>query len=151
MIGNRSGTDRLTADALELGVDVVEIKFSAVHPLECTVGPREFIDFGFIGPTKSFNAALNEVLGIAEAQFASFGAVSHKVFDCPNLSNTFSKKPSNSSNFQLCSVMFILASTMAMPWSIDILVSLLRKKLESDPKKPKVIKTIHGIGYMFTL
>ena len=34
--------------------------------------------------------------------------------------------------------------------SIDILVSRLRKKLESDPKKPEVIKTIRGIGYMFT-
>ena len=34
--------------------------------------------------------------------------------------------------------------------SIDILVSRLRKKLESNPKKPEVIKTIRGIGYMFT-
>ncbi len=34
--------------------------------------------------------------------------------------------------------------------SIDILVSRLRKKLEADPKKPEVIKTIRGIGYMFT-
>lgn len=34
--------------------------------------------------------------------------------------------------------------------SIDILVSRLRKKLEADPKKPEVIKTIRGVGYMFT-
>ena len=34
--------------------------------------------------------------------------------------------------------------------SIDILVSRLRKKLESDPKRPEVIKTIRGVGYMFT-
>ena len=34
--------------------------------------------------------------------------------------------------------------------SIDILVSRLRKKLEPDSKQPEVIKTIRGIGYMFT-
>lgn len=34
--------------------------------------------------------------------------------------------------------------------SIDILVSRLRKKVEPDSKHPEVIKTIRGIGYMFT-
>lgn len=34
--------------------------------------------------------------------------------------------------------------------SIDILVSRLRKKLETDSKRPEVIKTIRGVGYMFT-
>ena len=34
--------------------------------------------------------------------------------------------------------------------SIDILVSRLRKKLEAEPKKPEIIKTIRGVGYMFT-
>jgi DNA-binding response OmpR family regulator len=35
--------------------------------------------------------------------------------------------------------------------NIDILVSRLRKKLSDDPKKPSLIKTIHGRGYMFFL
>ncbi len=33
--------------------------------------------------------------------------------------------------------------------SIDILISRLRQKIESDPKSPRIIKTIWGKGYMF--
>ena len=33
--------------------------------------------------------------------------------------------------------------------SIDILISRLRHKVEDDPKKPQLIKTIWGKGYMF--
>ena len=33
--------------------------------------------------------------------------------------------------------------------SIDIRVSRLRRKVEIDPKKPQIIKTVHGVGYMF--
>ena len=33
--------------------------------------------------------------------------------------------------------------------SIDILISRLRQKIESEPKSPKIIKTIWGKGYMF--
>ena len=35
--------------------------------------------------------------------------------------------------------------------SIDIQVSRLRQKIEEDPKKPEIIKTVRGGGYMFTL
>lgn len=34
--------------------------------------------------------------------------------------------------------------------SIDIQISRLRQKIESNPKKPKLIKTVRGGGYMFT-
>lgn len=34
--------------------------------------------------------------------------------------------------------------------SIDIQVSRLRQKIEIDPKKPELIKTVRGGGYMFT-
>lgn len=34
--------------------------------------------------------------------------------------------------------------------SIDTLVSRLRRKLEQDPKAPKIIKTVWGGGYIFT-
>lgn len=34
--------------------------------------------------------------------------------------------------------------------SIDMLVARLRKKIEKDPKKPQLIKTIRGTGYIFT-
>lgn len=33
--------------------------------------------------------------------------------------------------------------------SIDIRIARLRKKIEPDPDKPKAIKTMRGIGYMF--
>jgi two-component system OmpR family response regulator len=35
--------------------------------------------------------------------------------------------------------------------SIDIQVSRLRRKIEKDPHEPRVIKTVRGVGYTFTL
>ena len=34
--------------------------------------------------------------------------------------------------------------------SIDIRIARLRRKIERDPSKPKVIKTVHGLGYRFS-
>ena len=34
--------------------------------------------------------------------------------------------------------------------SIDIRIARLRRKLEKDPSKPRVIKTVRGAGYVFT-
>jgi len=34
--------------------------------------------------------------------------------------------------------------------SVDVLVGKLRKKLESDPHAPKLIKTVRGVGYILT-
>ena len=34
--------------------------------------------------------------------------------------------------------------------SIDTQVARLRKKLETDPKNPRLIKTVRGVGYVFT-
>ena len=33
--------------------------------------------------------------------------------------------------------------------SIDVHIAKLRAKLEADPKEPRYIKTVRGIGYMF--
>lgn len=33
--------------------------------------------------------------------------------------------------------------------SIDIRIARLRKKVEDDPSKPSVIKTVRGAGYMY--
>ena len=33
--------------------------------------------------------------------------------------------------------------------SVDIRVARLRKKLEADPDKPRLIRTVRGVGYMF--
>ena len=34
--------------------------------------------------------------------------------------------------------------------SIDTQVGRLRKKIEADPKNPLLIKTVRGVGYVFT-
>ena len=34
--------------------------------------------------------------------------------------------------------------------SIDVHIGQLRKKIEADRKNPQMIKTVHGVGYMFT-
>jgi len=34
--------------------------------------------------------------------------------------------------------------------SIDVRISRLRRKVESDPQNPKIIKTVYGAGYMFS-
>ena len=35
--------------------------------------------------------------------------------------------------------------------SIDIRIARLRRKIEPDPAKPQVIKTVHGAGYVFVM
>jgi DNA-binding response OmpR family regulator len=33
--------------------------------------------------------------------------------------------------------------------SIDIRIARIRRKIERDPTKPEVIKTVHGLGYIY--
>jgi two-component system OmpR family response regulator len=33
--------------------------------------------------------------------------------------------------------------------SVDVMVGRLRKKIEADPENPSLIKTMHGVGYLF--
>jgi DNA-binding response OmpR family regulator len=33
--------------------------------------------------------------------------------------------------------------------SIDVRITRIRKKIEIDPEKPQVLKTVRGAGYMF--
>ncbi|WP_421863815.1 response regulator transcription factor [Motiliproteus sp.] len=35
--------------------------------------------------------------------------------------------------------------------SIDVRMSRIRKKLEDDPKRPKLIKTVYGVGYLLSV
>jgi DNA-binding response OmpR family regulator len=35
--------------------------------------------------------------------------------------------------------------------SVDVQILRLRRKLESDPRMPRIIKTERGVGYVFTL
>jgi DNA-binding response OmpR family regulator len=34
--------------------------------------------------------------------------------------------------------------------SVDTLVGRLRKKIEKDPDQPVLVKTVRGVGYVFT-
>jgi two-component system phosphate regulon response regulator OmpR len=33
--------------------------------------------------------------------------------------------------------------------SVDVRIARIRRKIERDPQKPEVIKTVHGLGYIF--
>ena len=39
---------------------------------------------------------------------------------------------------------------IAFDRTIDVQVGRLRRKLEDDPEKPNMIKTVRGTGYIFT-
>ncbi|MTJ83170.1 MAG: response regulator [Telmatospirillum sp.] len=41
-------------------------------------------------------------------------------------------------------------STEPFDRSIDVHISQIRRKIEKDPRNPEIIKTIYGIGYIFT-
>jgi len=41
------------------------------------------------------------------------------------------------------------ADTSPLDRSIDIRISRIRRKIESDPKDPQIIKTVYGAGYLF--
>lgn len=34
--------------------------------------------------------------------------------------------------------------------TVDVLIGRVRRKIETDPKKPTLIMTVHGVGYVFT-
>jgi DNA-binding response OmpR family regulator len=34
--------------------------------------------------------------------------------------------------------------------SVDVQIGRLRRKIEIDPRRPALIKTIRGLGYLFT-
>jgi DNA-binding response OmpR family regulator len=40
------------------------------------------------------------------------------------------------------------AADEAFDRSIDVVVSRVRAKLEADPKNPRLLKTVRGVGYM---
>jgi len=50
----------------------------------------------------------------------------------------------------------LMAAVLQKSWdpldrSIDVLITRLRHKIEADPKRPSIIKTIRGTGYLLTL
>ena len=49
-------------------------------------------------------------------------------------------------------ILELIASRHWQPYdrSIDVLIGKLRRKLNDDPRSPRLIKTVRGIGYMFT-
>ena len=51
---------------------------------------------------------------------------------------------------------FIANNVESIQWesserSIDVLISRIRQKIESDPKHPALIRSVRGMGYQFTL
>ncbi len=43
-----------------------------------------------------------------------------------------------------------LARSLSSPFdrSVDVLVARLRRKIEADPKRPQIIETVRGVGYV---
>ncbi len=67
-----------------------------------------------------------------------------------NLLHAFVKRPQQVLSRDL--LLDITKNREAGPYdrSIDIQISRLRQKLEDDPKKPEIIKTVRGGGYVLT-
>lgn len=40
-------------------------------------------------------------------------------------------------------------NAMPTPRTVDVHVAWLRRKLEADPRRPTLIRTVHGVGYIF--
>jgi len=38
---------------------------------------------------------------------------------------------------------------MPTPRTVDVHIAWLRRKLEADPRRPALIRTVHGVGYLF--
>jgi len=51
---------------------------------------------------------------------------------------------------QLLQLLHAGAPDEAFDRSIDVIVSRLRAKIEDDPKSPRRLKTVRGVGYMLT-
>ena len=49
-------------------------------------------------------------------------------------------------------ILELIANRYWQPYdrSIDVLIGKLRRKLDDDPRNPRLIKTVRGTGYMFT-
>lgn len=45
-----------------------------------------------------------------------------------------------------------LARSLSSPFdrSVDVLIARLRRKLEADPRRPRIIETVRGVGYVLT-
>lgn len=57
---------------------------------------------------------------------------------------------------QVVSRDFIANNAISLQWesserSIDVLISRIRQKIESNPKHPTLIRSVRGMGYQFTL
>ncbi|MBF0588808.1 MAG: winged helix-turn-helix domain-containing protein, partial [Magnetococcales bacterium] len=35
--------------------------------------------------------------------------------------------------------------------TVDVMINRLRRKLEVDPKDPRILLTVHGVGYQLNL
>ena len=51
----------------------------------------------------------------------------------------------------LCSIECVAAQGARQGELLDDRIARLRRKVEPDPAKPQVIKTVRGAGYMFSL
>jgi DNA-binding response OmpR family regulator len=40
---------------------------------------------------------------------------------------------------------------MPSPQTVDVHVAWLRRKLERDPARPTLIRTVHGVGYVLSV
>jgi len=39
---------------------------------------------------------------------------------------------------------------MPSPQTVDVHIAWLRRKLETDPRRPVLIRTVHGVGYVLS-
>lgn len=110
-------------------------------------------------------AGAEATLGAAPTKRVRFGAClldldAHKLFDAEgreiritamefDLLKAFAEHPNRVLNRDQLLEMAHNRSWEPFDRSIDIRIARLRRKVERDPAKPQVIKTVRGTGYMF--
>lgn len=91
------------------------------------------------------------VLDVGRRELSDAAGAIHELTTAEfNLAEIFVKRPGRTLSRDNIMDLLKGADWSPVDRSIDNLVARLRKKIECDPETPRLIKTVRGIGYVFT-